>query len=113
MLILAVSACGVVPNERVPDIPAKSIIWCGLDRVTPALSDSPNALQRAAKVYDLIDRGWNVVDAVQYAYVKDLYDMGQDELNEAILILSGLDDCGEASPELKTALLGVIGTHGP
>src|SRR5688500_5311450 len=88
ILILAVSACGVGPNEQVPNIPnAKSIIECGLDRVTPALKDSPNALQRAAKVYDLIDRGRNVVDAVRYAYAKDLYDLNGDELNEAILIL--------------------------
>jgi hypothetical protein len=58
----------------------------------------------------LIGRGVDVKNAVGYAYAKDLYDLSGDELNEAILILSGLDECGKVSPELKAALLGAIGT---
>jgi len=76
---------------------AKSIVECGLNAVNEPLARTPNALKRAAQVYHLVDSTGNALGAFESVYGKTLPAFTYDEQAEALIILSGLDSCGNAS----------------
>ena len=103
-VILLIPACGdtPVPNQQ-------SIVECGLERVVGPLKNNPNSMQRAAELYDLLQKGNEVDGVVRQVYGKDPSRLTDAEIDEVILILGGLDSCAATSPELKAALTGTIG----
>lgn len=113
VLLLAVAGCQgdadgapVPPTPETP--PLRSILECGMGALTGPLGASPNALRLGAVVYEAIDDGMNVLGAVERAFGKDLREFTHTELEEALLILTGLDSCGDVSPMLRESLLGAI-----
>jgi hypothetical protein len=88
----------------------KKILACGIQTLSGPLAATPNVLQRATQVYQRLDDGGTVEEVIRAVYGKNLRDLTAAEIDEVILILSGLDDCSEASPELRSALLGAIST---
>ena len=79
------------------------------ERVVGPLKNNPNSMQRAAELYDLLQKGNEVDGVVRQVYGKDPSRLTDAEIDEVILILGGLDSCAATSPELKAALTGTIG----
>jgi hypothetical protein len=72
-------------------------VECGLNAVNEPLARTPDALKRAAQVYHLVDSTGNALGAFESVYGKTLPTFTYEEQAEALLILSGLDSCGNAS----------------
>lgn len=104
LLCMAVSGCGGARadtahkanvDQQAPS--TKSIVECGLNAVNEPLARTPDALKRAAQVYHLVDSTGNALGAFESVYGKTLPTFTYEEQAEALVILSGLDSCGDAS----------------
>ncbi len=113
---MALCACGHADDEAAFDRSnmlfqqtpgVESIIQCGRDAVAAPLANTPDALKRAIRVYQVIGSAENIVVAFQSSYGKGLSTYTYEEQAEALLILSGLESCGEvgATPEAIALLL--------
>lgn len=108
-LLLAASACASPDPAPAPDAGAVPIVECGLSALAGPLASNPNALQRAAQVYELVSRGRDVVAAVQEVFRTPVGGFSPAQIDEALFILSGLAACGQVSPMLRQSAVGAIG----
>ena len=110
LILMVVSACAGANAETASDnsdVPtqSKSIMQCRLNAVAEPLARIPDALEKAARVYQVFNSTENAVGAFESVYGKSLPVFTYDEQAEALLILSGLDSCGEASATAPEAIV--------
>ncbi len=99
---MVVSACGAASADTAPDNPdtmiqSESIMQCRMNAIAEPLAGIPAALKKAAEVYQALDSTDNAVGAFESVYGKSVSTFTYDEQAEVLLILSGLDSCGEVS----------------
>jgi hypothetical protein len=102
--VVLVSGCGPKPT---PSQEMKDVFACGVGQLSGPLGASRNVLQTAAKIYDGMQHGATLEAAIRAVYGKDIRNLTPDEQHELALIVTGLDRCAAASPELKSAADGV------
>jgi hypothetical protein len=110
LLILVLAGCENPSGPAVPSEPSLgSIIGCASGALTGPLMGSPNALQHAAAVFEAVDDGTDVLTALETVFGRPIAEFDDDQIDEALFILAGLQDCGEISPILRDSVIGAIG----
>lgn len=99
-LAIVSSACAVPPQEQ-------SILQCGVGALPNPFKAGPG-LERAEKIYGGLEKGMTIGAVAQSVYGKDIFHLSNADADELALIISGLDDCANVSPQLHQALTGAL-----